>query len=123
MAVGAIEPQFFAELLAGLGLSPDQVPGQADADAHDEMRAIFTERFASRTRAEWTEVFAGTDACVTPVLNWAEAASSDHLQARSTLVRENGLQQAAPAPRFSRSTPGPVGAPPSGALPFDEIGW
>jgi alpha-methylacyl-CoA racemase len=71
MAVGAIEPQFFARLIEGLGLAPEDVPSQSDRAAYETMRAVFTERFASRTRAEWTEIFAGSDACVTPVLSWA----------------------------------------------------
>jgi alpha-methylacyl-CoA racemase len=50
------------------------------------MRKIFTDRFATKTRDEWTSVFAGTDACVTPVLTWAEAAANEHLRARSTLI-------------------------------------
>ncbi len=123
MAVGAIEPQFFAELLTGLGLRAEEVPGQHERDRYDEMRAVFTERFARRTRAEWTEIFAGTDACVTPVLTWGEAASNAHLRARSTLIETHGMIQAAPAPRFSRTPAGPVGAPPSSATPIDQIDW
>ena len=123
MAVGAIEPQFFAELLTGLGLRAEEVPGQHERDRYDEMRAVFTERFARRTRAEWTEIFAGTDACVTPVLTWGEAASNAHLRARSTLIETHGMIQAAPAPRFSRTPPGPVGAPPQIATPIGEIAW
>ena len=84
MAAGAIEPQFFAELLTGLGLVPDEVPNQFDIDAYPQMQTIFTERFASKTRDEWSEIFAGTDACVTPVLTWTEAAENEHLRARST---------------------------------------
>jgi alpha-methylacyl-CoA racemase len=57
------------------------------------------------------------------VLTWAEAAHHEHLNARSTLVRPNGIEQAAPAPRFSRTACGPVGAPPKGTKPIDEIGW
>src|SRR6476660_2190361 len=102
MAVGAIEPQFFAELLSGLGLSPDEVPGQLELGEYAEMHKIFTERFATKTRDEWTEIFAGTDACVTPVLTWREAARNEHLRARSTVVDNNGVEQAASAPRFSR---------------------
>ena len=123
MAVGAIEPQFFAELLTGLGVRPDEIPGQFDRARYDEMRAVFTERFARRTRAEWTEIFAGTDACVTPVLTWHEAASNAHLRSRSTLIEAHGVDQAAPAPRFSRTPPGPVGAPPQIATPIGEIAW
>jgi len=123
MAVGAIEPQFFAQLLDGLGLSADEVPGQFDRAQYPRMREIFAERFASRTRDEWAEVFAGTDACVTPVLTWAEAAESEHLRARATLVEAHGVTQAAPAPRFSRTPAGPVAPPPPAATPIDEIGW
>ena len=123
MAVGAIEPQFFAELLAGLGLSAEDVPNQLDRESYPRMRILFTERFASRTRAEWTQVFAGTDACVTPVLTWSEAAVDDHLNARSTVIAAHGVEQAAPAPRFSRTPAGPVGPPPASTTPVAEIGW
>ncbi|OBA85738.1 carnitine dehydratase [Mycolicibacterium elephantis] len=123
MAVGAIEPQFFAQLLDGLGLTPDDVPNQLDVAAFPDMRKLFAERFASKTRDEWTEIFAGTDACVTPVLTWSEAAQNDHLRARSTLVQANGVDQAAPAPRFSRTPAPPVGPPPQATTPIDEIRW
>jgi alpha-methylacyl-CoA racemase len=123
MAVGSIEPQFFAQLLSGLGLSADDVPTQFDRGRYDEMRTIFAERFASRTRVEWTAVFAGTDACVTPVLTWTEATVNEHLTARSTVVTADGVEQAAPAPRFSRTPAGPVGSPPAGTTPIDQIGW
>lgn len=123
MAVGAIEPPFFAQLLDGLGLTPDDVPNQLDVAAFPDMRKLFAERFASKTRDEWTEIFAGTDACVTPVLTWSEAAQNDHLRARSTLVQANGVDQAAPAPRFSRTPAPPVGPPPQATTPIDEIRW
>jgi alpha-methylacyl-CoA racemase len=123
MAVGAIEPQFFAALLIGLGLSPDEVPGQLDIGSYQRMHDVFAERFASRTRDEWTQVFAGTDACATPVLTWWEAAVGDHLRARSTVITAHGVEQAAPAPRFSRTPAGPVGPPPATTTPLTEIGW
>ncbi|AQT81671.1 carnitine dehydratase [Mycolicibacterium litorale] len=123
MAVGSIEPQFFAQLLSGLGLDPGEVPTQAERGRYPEMRRIFAERFASKTRAEWTAIFAGTDACVTPVLTWTEAASNEHLLARHTLIDVGGTRQAAPAPRFSRSAAGPAGAPPTVTTALDEIGW
>ncbi len=123
MAVGAIEPQFFAQLLAGLGLSADDVPNQLDASAFPKVHKLFADKFASKTRDEWTEVFAGTDACVTPVLTWREAAHNEHLRSRSTLVTANGVDQAAPAPRFSRTPAGPVGSPPQQTTPLDEINW
>jgi alpha-methylacyl-CoA racemase len=123
MAVGAIEPQFFAALLSGLGLSPDEVPPQLETGSYQQMYEVFAQRFAGRTRDEWTQVFAGTDACVTPVLTWSEAATNDHLIARSTVITAHGIEQAAPAPRFSRTSTGPVGPPPAAATPIDEINW
>jgi alpha-methylacyl-CoA racemase len=123
MAVGAIEPQFFAELLKGLGLTADDAPSQFEIGAYPTMQKIFTERFASKTRDEWTQVFAGTDACVTPVLTWTEASENEHLRARSTVVDNDGVEQAAPAPRFSRTPSGPVGTPPKNTTALDEIGW
>ena len=123
MAVGAIEPQFFAALLTGLGLAADDVPGQLNIGSYPQMYEVFAERFASRTRDEWTQVFAGTDACVTPVLTWSEAATNDHLNARSTVITAHGVEQAAPAPRFSRTPAGPVGPPPATTTPLAEIGW
>lgn len=123
VAVGAIEPQFFAALLAGLGLSRDDVPAQHDKASYPRMREVFTRRFASRTRDEWAQTFAGTDACVTPVLTWSEAAADEHLRARSTVITAHGADQAAPAPRFSRTPSGPVGAPPAATTPVSEIDW
>ena len=123
VAVGAIEPQFFAALLTGLGLAPDEVPSQLDIGSYQRMYDIFAERFAARTRDEWAETFAGTDACVTPVLTWTEAAADDHLKARSTVITAHGVEQAAPAPRFSRTPAGPVGPPPTATATVDEIGW
>jgi alpha-methylacyl-CoA racemase len=123
VAVGAIEPQFFAQLLAGLGLAADEVPDQSDRAGYDRMRAIFTERFATRTRDEWTAVFTATDACVTPVLTWAEASVDEHLAERSTIVTADGVEQAAPAPRFSRTPSGAVGTPPQTTTAVDELGW
>jgi alpha-methylacyl-CoA racemase len=123
MAVGAIEPQFFGALLAGLGLSAADVPGQLEIGSYPEIYEVFATRFATRTREEWTAVFAGSDACVTPVLTWSEAADDEHLRARSTVITANGVDQAAPAPRFSRTPPPPVGAPPAATTPFGEIGW
>lgn len=123
VAVGAIEPQFYAQLLDGLGLAAGTLPPQMDRSAFPAMHALFAERFASKTRDEWTDIFMGTDACVTPVLTWSEAAESEHLRARETLVTRHGADQAAPAPRFSRTPPGPVGPPPQHATPIDRIGW
>ncbi|MQA03381.1 MAG: CoA transferase [Streptosporangiales bacterium] len=111
VAVGALEPKFYAQLLDGLGLVVEELPEQMDRDGWPVLRQRFTEVFATRTRAEWDAVFAGTDACVTPVLTFAEAVADEHLAARATLQELAGVPQASPAPRFSR-TPAATPAPP-----------
>ena len=105
MAVGAIEPQFYAELLKGLGLDGEDLPGQADLTRWPELRKIFTDTFAAKTRDEWTAVFDGTDACVSPVLTFGEAPDEPHMAARANLVEIDGIRQAQVAPRFSRTSP------------------
>jgi alpha-methylacyl-CoA racemase len=109
--------------LDGLGLTTADVPNQLDASAFPRIHKLFAERFASKTRDEWTEIFAGTDACVTPVLTWTEAAQNEHLRARSTMVQANGVDQAAPAPRFSRTPSGLPGAPPQSTTPIADFDW
>ncbi|MGH3169714.1 MAG: CaiB/BaiF CoA transferase family protein [Trebonia sp.] len=104
MAVGALERQFYArftELLFAPEPVPGDLPGQHDRDRWPELRAVIAARFASRTREEWTAVFEGTDACVSPVLSMTEAARHPHLAARGTYVTSGGVLQPAPAPRFS----------------------
>ena len=111
MAVGAIEPQFYAELLDGLGLV-DPAPDRSDPGNWPALREAIAARFRERTQQEWTRVFEGTDACVSPVLPLTEAARHPHLAARHTYVDRGGVVQPAPAPRFSR-TPAALGSPPS----------
>ncbi|MDP3969416.1 MAG: CaiB/BaiF CoA-transferase family protein [Nocardioides sp.] len=111
MSVGALEPQFFAAFIDLLGVA-EEVPGQFELDRYDEMRKLFTERFASRTQAEWTEVFEGTDACVAAIIPITEAADHPHMKARGVFVEHEGLLQPVPAPRFSR-TESSLGLPPS----------
>jgi alpha-methylacyl-CoA racemase len=113
MAVGALEPQFYAQFVEGLGLA-GRLPGAQHDVAHwPEHRRLFAEAFASRTRDEWTAVFEGTDACVTPVMSLEEAPRHPHLAARGTFVDEGLGPQPAPAPRFSR-TPAAVRGTPRG---------
>ena len=109
MAVGALEPQFYAALLAGLGLT--DAPPRDDPQNWPELRALFSARFKDRTRDEWAAAFAGTDACVEPVLSMHEAAADPHLTARQTYVVRDGVIQPSPSPRFSR-TPGVLSEPP-----------
>ncbi|MEE2035372.1 CaiB/BaiF CoA transferase family protein [Rhodococcus chondri] len=113
VAVGSIEPQFYALLLRGLDLDPADLPDQNDRSAWPEMKKLFTEKFLSKTRDEWSEIFLGTDACVSPVLTFAEAPNNEHLAARGSLIELDGITQHAPAPRFSR-TPAGEPAPPAG---------
>ena len=110
VAVGAIEPQFYQALLQGLGLDPTTLPAQFDRAQWLAMKERFATIFASRTRDEWTEVFADVDACVTPVLSPREAATHPYNTAR-TVFDLDGAVQPMPAPRFSK-TPGSVQRPP-----------
>ncbi|REK74052.1 CoA transferase [Aeromicrobium endophyticum] len=111
MSVGPLEPQFFAAFAQGLGV---ELPGQYDIARWDELRAAIATAFAGRTRAEWIEVFDGTDACVAPVLSLTEAYEHPHNVARGTYVEHHGLTQPAPAPRFS-ATPATLTSPPEAA--------
>jgi alpha-methylacyl-CoA racemase len=103
VAVGALEPQFFARLLIGLEVPADRF-SQYDPAGWGEMERLFAERFATRTRDAWEAVFAGTDACVSPVLSFAEASAHPHNAARATFVEAGGVIQPAPAPRFSEGS-------------------
>jgi len=105
VAVGAIEPQFYAALLAGLGLDAANLPPQNDAARWPELRAVLTEKFASHDRDHWAKVFADSDACVTPVLAFGEVQSEPHITERNTFYEVNGGLQPRPAPRFSRTAP------------------
>jgi alpha-methylacyl-CoA racemase len=107
VAVGALEQQFYAELIAKLGIT---APDRDDPANWPELRKLLTETFLQRTQAEWTKLFEGSDACVTPVLPLA--ADHPHLVARGTFVDKDGVRQAAPAPRFSR-TPTSLERPPA----------
>jgi alpha-methylacyl-CoA racemase len=109
MAVAPLEPQFYAELLVRLGLVGDaDFVQQHDIAVWPRMRQRLTAIFASRTRAEWEAVFAGSDACVTPVLDMDEAARHPHNAARANFAAPDGIVQSAAAPHFSRSKAGEV---------------
>jgi alpha-methylacyl-CoA racemase len=108
MAVGALESQFFAELVRVLAI-PD-LPAQSDIEQWPRMRELIAAKFASRPRAEWVEAFDGVDACVSPVWRLSEAPADPHLAARRSMVDIDGVVQPNVAPRFSR-TPGEVGGP------------
>jgi alpha-methylacyl-CoA racemase len=111
LGVGAIEPQFYAALLEGLGLADAELPDQMDRDQWPVMKERFATIFAGRTRAEWEAVFDGSDACVAPVLSIPEATAHPHNVHRGTFTEVAGTVQPAPAPRFV-GTPGAIRRPP-----------
>ena len=108
VAIGAIEPQFYAELLRRTGMEDDAVMGaQNDPATRETLRARLTALFATRTRDEWCVLLEGSDACFAPVLDWEEAPHHPHVAGRGTFITVDGRLQPAPAPRFSH-TPAPV---------------
>jgi len=108
LAIGCLEPAFYAEWLRLAGLDGEELPAQFDIAGWPVLRARFAEVVASCTRDEWAALTDGTDACVAPVLTMGEAPRHPHMAARGTYVEVDGVTQAAPAPRFSLT---PAGAP------------
>ena len=105
LAVGAIERRFYEEFVERLGLQLSDLPKQHDRQGWPDLRRRFADAIATKTRDEWEEVFAGSDACVAPVLALGEVAQHPHNAARGTFVARDGVLQPAPAPRFSRTVP------------------
>ncbi|WP_067662587.1 CaiB/BaiF CoA transferase family protein [Nocardia miyunensis] len=112
VAVAALEPKFFAELLRILGLDPETLGPQRDPASWPRMRRAFAEKFASRSRDDWATLFDTADACVTPVLTMAEAQDDEHMRARGVFIDVDGIVQPAPAPVFSRTSPAVPSPPP-----------
>jgi alpha-methylacyl-CoA racemase len=110
VAVGALERQFFAELVRVLDVA-DRISDQHDVNRWPEMRELLAETFRTKTRDEWASLFDDVDACVAPVMRLTEASQHPHVAARGTLIETDGVTQPAPAPRFSR-TPGSIQGPP-----------
>ncbi len=110
VAVGAIESKFFDELIRGLGLDLAALPRQMDRASWPAMKERFAAIFRTRTRDEWSDTFAGTDACVTPVLSPSEAAQHPYNTTRGVFT-DDGPVQPMPAPRFG-ATPSMLGDAP-----------
>ena len=110
IAIGSLEPQFYAEMMQRTGLADEGLPAQMDRAGWDTLRDRYTALFKTKTRDEWDEILRGTDACYAPVLTMTEAAQDEHMLARKTIVEIDGVAQPAPAPRFSR-TPGEIERP------------
>ena len=111
VAVAALEPPFFAQLEAGLGFAPGDLPGQWDEKRWPELRERLAAAFRTGTRDDWAAHFADTDACVSPVLSMTEAPTAPQLAARGTFIERDGAYEPAPAPRFSRTAAGRPDAP------------
>ena len=122
MAVGAIEPQFYSELLQGLELDTD-LSSQNDTGQWPVLRKLFADAFSRRTQQEWVAVFRGTDACVSPVLGLREAVTDPHLAARRSMVTVEGVVQAMPAPRFSGHPPFLKPPPAIGQDTAEVVAW
>ena len=105
IAVGALEPHFYAELLEKLQLSNVDLPAQLSVSDWPDIRKVLEERFLQKSRDDWCGEPEGTDTCVTPVLTITEAVAHAHNKTRQTFVQIGNTVQPAPAPRFSR-TPG-----------------
>ncbi len=122
LAVGALEPKFYAEALRGLGLADrTDLPGQNDAAGWPMMKQLFTDIIGSRPLADWVDVFDGCESCVSAVLELDEAIADGHAVERGTFVEHDGLIQPGVAPRFSR-TPGSIDRPaPATGEHTDEI--
>ena len=111
MAVGAIEPQFYAAFVAGLGLDLNTLADRDDPANWSALKSAFAAVFHQRTRAQWCHIFDGTDACVAPVMSPTEAHTHPHNVARRGFLVRDGVPQPAPGPRFS-THPDPEPAPP-----------
>jgi alpha-methylacyl-CoA racemase len=111
LAIGAIEKRFYESFVERLGLNLGDLPRQHDRAGWPELKRRFAEAIAARTRDEWERTFAGSDACVAPVLALGEVADHPHNAARGTFITRDGVLQPAPAPRFSRTAPEMGAAP------------
>ena len=112
VSIGAIEAKFYADLLRRLGLEDENLPGQNERKGWPLLRERFSAIFKTRTRDEWCTVFEGSDACFAPVLSFSESRRHAHNVARKGYVSVAGVEQPAPAPRFSRTPPAVRRAPP-----------
>jgi alpha-methylacyl-CoA racemase len=120
VSIGAIEPQFYAELLEKTGLAGEDLPHQMNRSGWASSKERLKKIFRSKTRDEWCEIMEGSDVCFAPVLSMTEAQQHPHIRARSTFVEVAGSPQPGPAPRFSRSVATISGPPPHGGQHTDE---
>jgi alpha-methylacyl-CoA racemase len=122
VSVGCLEPQFFAELLALLGLTDDpRFADQYAPTAQASMMDALTEIFLTATQQEWCDILEGSDACFAPVVSLADASDHAHNRARGSFVTVGGIEMPTPAPRFSRTQPDTPTTGDAGEISLDEI--
>jgi alpha-methylacyl-CoA racemase len=121
MAVGALEEPFYRVFIERLGLDLDDLPDRNNPSTWPDLKRVFTSVFKTKTRDQWEEIFTDTDACVTPVLDMAEAQTHPTNAERNVFTTADGLNQPAPAPRFSRTGSAVRGSTPSAGQHTDEI--
>ncbi|TSD92960.1 CoA transferase [Skermania sp. ID1734] len=121
LALGALEPDFYREFISRLGVDTSEWPAQGDRARWPRLREHIAAAIRSRTRDEWAAVYAGTDACVTPVLSFEEAATDPHNAERGLYQRVGGVLQPAPAPRLSATPARPAASPSSGSVNLDDL--
>jgi alpha-methylacyl-CoA racemase len=127
ISIGAIEPQFYLQLLQLCGASDPDFDRQWSRPRWPQLKEKFAALFATRTRDEWRTLLEGTDVCFAPVLDMAEAPAHPHNLARGTFIAVDGVTQPAPAPRFSRTAPGVASAPAAPGQDSEQVladwGW
>jgi len=127
ISIGALEPQFYAQLLALAGATDPDLAGQWNQPNWPRLRDKFAALFATRTRDAWCALLEGTDACFAPVLDMAEAPAHAHNVARGAFIEVEGVTQPAPAPRFSRTEPEVAAGPARPGQHSEEVladwGW
>ncbi|MEM9608052.1 MAG: CaiB/BaiF CoA-transferase family protein [Actinomycetota bacterium] len=121
VAIGSIEPQFYAELLDKTGLADEDLPPQMDRSQWPTLTARLTEVFLSKNRDEWVDIMEGSDVCFAPVLTLAEAPEHPHNKARGAFVDVAGVLQPAPSPRFSVTEAEIQGPPAHAGQHTDEV--
>ncbi len=121
VAIGSIEPQFYALLLEKTGITDEAFTRQHDAAAWPDLKEKLAKVFKSKTREEWCAIMEGSDVCFAPVLDMGEAPEHPHNKARGTFFERDGVVQPAPAPRFSRTRAEIQGPPPRPGQHTDEV--
>jgi alpha-methylacyl-CoA racemase len=121
VAVGALEPDFYREFVTRLGADLDGWPAQEDRASWPRLRSLIAAAFSAKSRDEWAEIYAGTDACVTPVLTFDEAAEHPHNAEREVFRRVGGVLHPRPAPRLSRTPAREPSAPEAGISDVADV--